>query len=362
MSTNTNTAPPADTSQTPPAGAARADERLAHTSLPRRLMAMPELGALVGAVGIFVFFSIVSPIFRTPAGISSWLEPASTLGILAVAVAMLLIGGEFDLSVGVLTGTTGLVTAILVTNYGMNMWLASFISLGVALIIGFINGMLVVKSRLPSFIITLGTFLLLQGINVGVTKAVTDNVQIGGLTTASGFTSMHYVFASTVSVAGVDFRVTILWWLGVTALATYVLQRLAFGNWTFAVGGNALAARSVGVPLTRTKVLLFMTTSASAWLVGTMLAVRLGSVQATAGFGLELIAVTAAVIGGCLLTGGYGSAIGASLGAVIFGMTQIGIVYAGWDADWFKAFLGAMLLIAVMSNEFVKRASMKARS
>ena len=156
---------------------------------------------------------------------------------------------------------------------------------------------------------------------------------------------MHDLFASTLTIGSASFRVTILWWVIVTLAATYLLQRTAFGNWIFAVGGSAEAARKVGVPVARTKVILFMMTSASAWFAGTLLLVRLDSVQATAGVGQELIVVTAAVIGGCLLTGGYGSAIGAALGSLIFGMTQIGIVYAGWDADWFKTFLGVMLLL-----------------
>ena len=161
---------------------------------------------------------------------------------------------------------------------------------------------------LPSFIVTLGTFLALQGVNVGVTKAVTDSVQVSGVSASPGFGFMHDLLASSVTIGSASFRVTILWWIAVTIAATYLLQRTTFGNWVFAVGGAPDAARRVGVPVARTKVILFMLTSASAWFVGTMLLVRLDSVQATAGVGQELIVVTAAVIGGCLLTGGYGSA------------------------------------------------------
>ena len=122
-----------------------------------------------------------------------------------------------------------------------------------------------------------------------------------------------------------------------------------------AVGGNAAAARSVGVPAAGTKVGLFMVTAGAAWLVGTINAVRFTSVQANIGIGQELIYIVAAVIGGCLLTGGYGSAIGASIGAIVFGMAANGIVFAGWDADWFKLFLGVMLLLAVLTNNLVRR-------
>lgn len=338
------------------AKATMVDERVAQLGAIRRIAARPELGAFIGAAVIFTFFSFLSPIFRSWSGASNWLEPASTLGVIAVAIALLLIGGEFDLSAGVMIGTSGLVTAALVTELGWNIWVASLSSLLVALAIGALNGILVVATGLPSFIITLGSFLALQGVNVGVTKAVTGSVQVSGVSESPGFGVMHDLFASSLTLGGASFRVTILWWIAVTLLATYVLQRTSFGNWIFAVGGAPEAARKVGVPVARTKITLFMVSSASAWFAGTLLLTRLDSVQATAGVGQELIVVTAAVIGGCLLTGGYGSAVGASLGCLIFGMTQIGIVYAGWDADWFKTFLGVMLLLAVLSNEFVKRA------
>ena len=158
-----------------------------------------------------------------------------------------------------------------------------------------------------------------------------------------------------------EVRVAVLWWLLVTAVAAWVLLRTRFGNWVFATGGDDVASRNVGVPAARTTIALFMTTATAAWLVGSITAVRLTSVQANTGTGQELIYIVAAVIGGCLLTGGFGSAIGASLGALIFGMTQLGIPYLRWDADWFYFFLGAMLLLAVLANRLVRRYAEAAR-
>ncbi|WP_394834069.1 ABC transporter permease [Pendulispora rubella] len=334
--------------------AARRDERVVDVGIARRLLARPELGAIIGAVIIFVFFASQSEVFRAPAGIANWLDPASTLGIMAIAVALLMIGGEFDLSSGVMTGTVGLTIGLLSSHYGLNLWLAIFASLGLALGIGFLNGYVTTRTGLPSFIITLGTFLMLQGLNLGVTKALTNTVLIEGIGRTQGYPLAQQLFASTVSIAGAEFRITILWWIAVTVLATYVLLRTRQGNWIFAVGGDARSARNVGVPAAKTKIALFMTTSGSAWLVGTMVALRLTTVQANQGIGDELIYIVAAVIGGCLLTGGFGSAVGASLGALIFGMTSQGIVYVGWDSDWFKFFLGAMLLLAVLANHGVR--------
>jgi simple sugar transport system permease protein len=325
------------------------------------MLVTPELGALVGAVVVFAFFAVQSPVFRSARGIANWLDPASTLGIMAVAVALLMIGGHFDLSAGVLSGTTALTVAIVAVEFRQNIWLAIVLALLVALAVGFVNGWLVTRTGLPSFIITLGMFLMLQGLNVGLTKLFTDTVTVGGIDDVPGYAAAEWLFASRLAVAGTEFRVAILWWLLFTAAATWVLLRTPFGNWVFATGGDEISARNVGVPARRTTITLFMTTATAAWFVGTTLAVRLTSVQANTGVGQELIYIVAAVIGGCLLTGGFGSAVGASLGALIFGMTQLGIPYLHWDADWFYFFLGAMLLLAVLSNRLVRRYAEAAR-
>jgi simple sugar transport system permease protein len=287
--------------------------------------------------------------------VANWLDPASTLGIMAVAVALLMIGGHFDLSAGVQLGTAGITTGILTTYYGLNTWAALGISLVLLLGIGLFNGYLVMRTGLPSFIITLGTFLMLQGLNLGVAKLVTNTVQVDHFDRVESYPILHTVMASTFSIAGTRFQVAILWWVLVTIAGSYLLLKTRFGNWIFAIGGDRTASTNVGVPVRRTTITLFMITSFAAWFIGNTQLVRLHSIQAGAGFGQELTYIVAAVIGGCLLTGGYGSAVGASVGALIFGMTSQGIVYANWDADWFKFFLGAMLLLAVLANQVVRR-------
>jgi simple sugar transport system permease protein len=331
------------------------DERLASTGATRRVMLRPELGALVGAVAVFAFFALYTDAFATARGIANVLDPAATLGIMAVVVALLMIGGEFDLSAGVMTASSGLLVAMLTTEKGWNIWVAILAAVALGALVGLLNGVLVVRTRLPSFIVTLGTFLMLQGLNLGVTKLVTGTVQVRGVASAPGYDSAHAVFASTTDIGGAAYRVTILWWVAITALATWVLLRTRPGNWIFAVGGSAPAARSVGVPAAKTKVGLFIAVSTTASLVGAMLLLRLTSVQANAGIGEEFQYIIAAVIGGCLLTGGYGSAVGAAIGALIFGMARQGIVFAGWDSDWFQLFLGALLLLATLLNHYVRR-------
>jgi simple sugar transport system permease protein len=310
---------------------------------------------MVGAVAVFTFFAVQSEVFRSARGIANWLDPASTLGIMAVAVALLMIGGHFDLSAGVMTGTTALTVGVVAVEFGQNIWVAIAVALAVALLIGLLNGWLVIRTRLPSFIITLGTFLMLQGVNLGLTKLFTGTVNVGGIDDAPGYAVAEWIFASRVRLFGAEIRIAVFWWVLFTALATWLLLRTRFGNWIFATGGDDVAARNVGVRTHRTTILLFLGTATAAWFVGTTLAVRLTSVQANTGIGEELIYIVAAVIGGCLLTGGFGSAVGAALGALIFGMTELGIVYVGWDADWFYFFLGGMLLAAVLANRLVRR-------
>jgi simple sugar transport system permease protein len=337
------------------------DERLAKVSFLTKLLQRPELGAMIGAGVVFLFFAITAEQFATLSGIARWTDVASTLGIMAVAVALLIIGGEFDLSSGVMTGSAGLLMGILATEVGMNIWLAILLTFVFAACVGFINGTMVIKTGLPSFIVTLATFFILQGLNLGGTKAITDTVRVGGLRDAAGFESSQKILASDFW-APHNYRVSVIWWIVITALATWVLSRTRIGNWIFGVGGDKIAARNVGVPVNRVKVGLFMMTSMCAALVGIMIALRLGSVQAGQGIGEEFNYIIAAVAGGCLLTGGFGSAIGAAMGALIIGMTFIGIQFSGWNTDWRYLFLGVILLAAVLVNTYVRRRAEGARS
>lgn len=338
--------------------AAKQDERMAEIGLTRRIFRRPEVGAVIGALVVWVFFAALPDAranWLTVNGLARILDPSSTLGIMAVAVALLMIGGEFDLSTGVMTGTTGLIAGLLSTQLGINIWVSMLVALVFALTVGYFNGWMVVKTGLPSFIVTLATFFILRGGNVGVTRLLTNQVRVSGIDEVPGFWSARTFFNIEFQLLGAEFRTSIIWWIIFTALATWVLLRTKYGSWIFAVGGDAKAARNVGVPANRVKIALFMTTAFAAWLVGMMSDLRLRSAVASQGIGQEFIFIIAAVIGGCLLTGGYGSAIGAAIGAIIFGMARVGIVFAGWDTDWFYSFLGVMLLVAVIVNDFTRR-------
>ncbi|SME95691.1 ABC transporter permease [Streptomyces sp. Amel2xC10] len=341
---------------TPPAsGPQQTDGRTTRRPLALRLLARPEVGVFLGALAVWVFFLITAPPVREAASMANILYQSSTIGIMALPVALLMIGGEFDLSAGVAVITSALTASMLSYQLTMNVWVGVIAALVVSLGIGMFNGWMLVKTGLPSFLVTLGTFLILQGVNLAVTKLVTGNVATDDISDMDGFDQAKKIFASSFEIGGVQVKITIIWWLVFAALATWVLLRTKYGNWIFAVGGNKESARAVGVPVTFTKISLFMLVGFGAWFVGMHQLFSFNTVQSGEGVGQELIYIAAAVIGGCLLTGGAGSAIGPVFGAFMFGMVQQGIVYAGWNPDWFKAFLGVMLLGAVLINLWVQR-------
>jgi simple sugar transport system permease protein len=277
--------------------------------------------------------------------------------MVGISVALLMIAGEFDLSSGVMVGTTGLLIGMLVQLYNMNIWLAILCGLVFAAGVGFLNGWLVVKTKLPSFIVTLATFFVLKGANLAFTMMVTGAVRVTGTDKAPGFDGAYSLFGSTFNFLGTDFQISLLWWILLTVIGTWVLTRTRFGNWIYAAGGDANAARNAGVPVERTKIALFMTTSLTAAFVGIIFVLRLQGMQAGQGVGQEFYYIIAAAVGGTLLTGGAGSAIGASIGAALMGMAYIGIPFSLWNSDWTSTFLGVILFAAVLINNFIgKRA------
>lgn len=334
-----------------------ADERVRRVGLLRRLLTRPELAAVAGAVLVFIFFAITAGDlgFLTFGGTMSYLQVAAQLGIVAVPVSLLMIAGEFDLSVGSMVGAAGMIIAISTTEYGWPLWAGVLAAFVVASGVGLFNGYVVIRTGLPSFIVTLGMLFALRGLTIGFARLLSGRTQIGLNTGESGL--LHTLFAGSVG----DFAVSIIWWVGLAVLGTWVLQRTVFGNWTFGAGGNANAARNVGVPVARVKITLFVCTALSAALLAAIQVLDAGSADVLRGELLELQAIAAAVIGGVLLTGGYGSVVGALFGALIFGMVQQGIFFTGVSTDWFQVFVGVMLLGAVLFNNFIRKRASEAR-
>ncbi|SHE93435.1 monosaccharide ABC transporter membrane protein, CUT2 family [Ruegeria intermedia] len=353
------------------------DERIKKEPFLTKLMKRPELGAIAGAILVFIFFAITADeTMFTLAGIMNFMTPAAQLGILAIGAALLMIGGEFDLSIGSMVAFAGLFFGVCVVTWQLPLAAAIPMTFVFAAFVGAVNGTIVIRSGLPSFIVTLAFLFILRGLSLVGLKAATggstqlrgvrDQVEndwlapffsgeaFGGLFSWLAEKGLIDTFKSGApKVPGVP--VEILWFVAFAIAATYVLLRTPAGNWIFASGGDRVAASNSGVPVNRVKVSLFMLTACCAALVAIITVIDAGSTDARRGFQKEFEAIIAAVIGGCLLTGGYGSAIGAFFGAIIFGMVVIGLTYTDFDQDWFQVFLGAMLLIAVLFNNAIRK-------
>jgi simple sugar transport system permease protein len=343
---------------------APAPERLRRISLTQRLLAKPAAGALVIVVFVYIVFAILSVArgnvaFLTIPGTLNYLGVASQVGIIATAVALLMIAGEFDLSVGSLVGFAGIMIGIGSTIWGLPIWLSILLAIALTTGLGVLNGVIVVRTGLPSFIVTLATLYIVAGISSVLTSSVTnitfiaiDKTAIANDPLAAIFNwKLSFVFDGATS----DLYVSALWWVGIAAIGAYVLGRTKWGNWIAGVGGSPSAARNLGVPVARVKIALFAATAFSAAILAALQSMQFASADIKRGGGYELTAITMAVIGGCLLTGGYGSVVGTLLGALALGMAQQGIVFASINADWNLIAIGTLLLTAVVLNNWIRR-------
>jgi len=340
--------------------AATGSERLRRTSLLQRILARPASGALIIAVFVWIVFGLLGgATFLTLRGTLSYLDVAAQVGIVATAVALLMIAGEFDLSIGSLVGFAGIVIGILVTEAGLPIWAAILVSMILTTLLGVVNGIIVVRTGLPSFIVTLATLFLIRGLTQVMTAFITRITFISidpALISAdpiAGFFNWSLVVGSGGERG--ELKVSIFWWFLIAALGAWLLGRTRFGNWISGVGGSPQAARNLGVPVARVKISLFALTAFSASILATIQTMTFFSADVLRGRFIELDAITTAVIGGTLLTGGYGSVVGAAIGALALGMARIGIVFANINADWYYVAIGTLLLVAVVLNNWIRR-------
>jgi simple sugar transport system permease protein len=340
-------------------------ERLRQLSLTQRLLARPAAGALIIVVFVWIVFAAISlargnAAFLGLSGTLNYLDVAALVGIIATAVALLMIAGEFDLSIGSMVGFAGIIMGIGVTIWNLPVWLSIVLAMVLATFLGAMNGVIVVRTGLPSFIVTLATLFIIRGASAVLTSVVSpityipiDPTKIAGDPLASLFgwnLPIQLGGGATTSI-----QVSIILWILIAIVGIYVLGRTRFGNWIAGVGGSAGAARNLGVPVARVKIALFALTGLSAAILAAIQTTRFTSADILRGTGYELDAITTAVIGGSLLTGGYGSVAGTALGALALGMARQGIVFADINADWYKIAIGTLLLVAVVLNNWIRR-------
>jgi simple sugar transport system permease protein len=371
---------PTSSTGTPPG---HPDERVRRVGRMRKLLSRPEFGALSGTVLVFLLFGFSaggSGMFSAE-GVINWGTVSAFLGVIAVGAALLMIAGEFDLSIGSMIGFAGMMMAIPCLYWGWPVWLAVLFAFATGMALGCVNGWLVIKTGLPSFIVTLAFYFILRGLSLAISVLMTGKT----ILSSNGDAVLHDLIVADPIVQGlfqghvlkglfdalaragwlaardegtalaIGVPKVMAWWALLTAIGAFTLARTRFGNWVLSVGGDANAAKNVGIPVARVKIMLFVFMAFCATLFAVLQVADAGSAAADRGLQKEFEAIIAAVIGGCLLTGGFGSVFGASLGALIFGVVQIGIGYTSIDNNWYRVFLGGMLLAAVLFNNYIRK-------
>jgi len=321
----------------------------------------PEFTAVLGTIVVFTYFALTAGDagFLSTQGTLNYFEVAAEVGIIATFVTLLMIAGEFDLSVGSMMGCGAIVASYAVVEGHLPLAVALALAFIVACVVGAVNWFLVVKIGLPSFIVTLGTLYLVRGLTTAITRSVTSGeTQIGGIADTARGDFLAPLFGGTVF--GVS--ASIVWWVVLSLFAAWVLDRTRVGNWIYATGGDRESARRAGVPVNRVKLGLFVCTAAASALVGVLAAFEVNSAEVTLGTLKEFEAATATVIGGTLLTGGYGSPIGTLFGALLFGMVSQGFFFTDIPDEWYQGFLGFMLLMSVVVNTYTRRVALRRKA
>jgi simple sugar transport system permease protein len=319
-----------------------------------RLTRAPEFGAAVAVVLIYAFFAVVSAGngFTSEVGTASWLNTAAQLGIIAVPIGLLMIGGDFDLSIGSMVGAGSITVGIVTGYYHESLLLALAIALGLGVVVGLFNGLLVTRTGVPSFIVTLAANLIVAGLALALSRSIVNSTSVQ--VQASGFVS------DLLSKEWHNFSIAILWWLAIVVVAAWLLSKTRFGNWILATGGDAERARRAGVRTSVVKICLFIGTATAASFVGALQAVQYSTGDSTTGQAYVFQAPIVVIIGGVLLSGGYGTVLGVVLGTLIYGIVSAGLFYTGWNTDYAQVVIGALMVIAVLANSAVRRAALGA--
>jgi simple sugar transport system permease protein len=316
------------------------------------LLRRPEAGAALGLIAVLIFFAIFGGLtFLKPAGMASWLNVAANLGVIAIPLGLLMIAGELDISVGAMVPFGAMTVAVLSGHYDLPIWIGIVAALGFGVLIGLMNGFLVIRTAVPSLIVTLGTLFAVQGIVLGLTVLITKSTSVA-LTVEGPAKTIFGDF-----LFGGQLQAMVLWWLALTAVYVFFVHVSPWGNWIFALGGDKTSARNAGIPTDRLTLILFVLSATSAAFVGMCQAILFNSAQVAGGQSFIFNAIIAVVVGGVLLTGGFGSVIGIFFGTITFAVVTQGIYYTDFDRNWSSLIIGVLLLGAVlMNNTFRKMA------
>lgn len=313
----------------------------------------PAAASLLSLIGVLAFYVIIGGVdLGQLFGAASWVNYAARIGIVALPVALLMISGEIDISIGAMIPAGAMTTAIISGHYGMPMIYGIFGALAIGVLVGLFNGLLAVRTSVPSLIITLGTLVAMQGIVLAGSKLLTGaaSVPLTAPAWAKGMLG-DLIF-------GGSHQVIILWWIGFAILFWFVMHQTKYGNWIFAIGGDKVSARNAGIPVDRITILLFIGTATAASFVGMCQAIQFNSAQVSGGMGDIFNIIVSVVVGGVLLAGGFGSIAGVFIGTITFAIVNNGIDFTSIDRNWSDLIVGVMLLLAVGMNETFRKKAM----
>ena len=309
----------------------------------------PGAASVLSLIGVLAFYVILGGVdLGRLAAAASWVNFAANLGIVALPVGLLMIAGEIDISIGAMIPAGSMTTAILSGYYGLPIWMGMAGALALGLLVGLVNGLLTVRTSVPSLIITLGTLVGMQGVVLSTSVLLTGNASVA--VTAPDWAK----FAFGHLIAG-SHQVIIVWWLLLTALFAFVVHQTRYGNWIFAMGGDKNSARNAGIPTRRLTIVLFVLSATCAAFVGMCQAIQFNSAQVSGGMSYIFNVIVSVVVGGVLLKGGFGSVFGIFFGSLTFAVVSQGIYFTSIDRNWSNLIIGVMLLIAVAMNETFRR-------
>jgi len=316
---------------------------------PTAQLRRPEAGAFLGLVAVLVFFGIFGGLsFLELAGFSSWFNVAANLGVIAIPVGLLMIAGELDISVGAMVPAGAMITAVLTGHYGLSIWLSCTAAIAFGVAVGLVNGFMVIRTAVPSLIVTLGSLFAVQGVLLGLTVLVVKSTS-QALKTEGLAKSLFgdFVFGQLQTMC--------MWWMIVTAIYVFVVHYSKYGNWIFALGGDKVSARNAGIPTGQLTITLFVLSATSAAFVGMCQAILYNSAQVAGGQSFIFNSIIAVVVGGVSLTGGFGSIVGIFFGTITFAIVTQGIYYTNFDRNWSSLIIGVLLLLAVLLNNTFRK-------
>ena len=314
----------------------------------QKVISKPEFGPFVLLVAEVAAFRARSPAFLSPGNISNFLAFTPELGMIALGMTLLMISGEFDLSVGSVFGFAPIVMWTFYNAHITSLEVGFLIAIAIAVVIGFVNGWMVTRLKIPSFLVTLGMLLVVRGTALYITSGFPQRTWTANL-------PLMRVIVGEFPIGELRIHMSLLWFVLFAIVLGYVLTESKAGNWIQAAGGNPEAARARGVRVARTKVLLFILTAVISAYAGITSSIRVSAANPNSGTQYELEVIAMVVIGGTALSGGRGTIIGTVIGVFILRLMQNGIVLSGIPGLAYNIFIGGIILAMMALHSWLER-------